>query len=45
MAAIPVEIGRDDISDRRRTALRRFELVDDVAARLSGRPNGPGSAV
>jgi hypothetical protein len=45
VAALPIELDRDDITDRRRTTLRSFELVDDVAARLAGRMDGPGSAI
>jgi len=45
VTASPVEIDRDDVPDRRRTALRRFELVDDVVTRLAGRADGPGSTV
>ena len=41
----PVEVDLDDVADRRRVAVARLELVDDLAAGLAGGPDRPRSAV
>ena len=43
--ARPVEVDPDDVPDRRRVAVARLELMDDLATGLARRPDGPGPPV